>query len=205
MKYTLHGMIFLSRPKPFIFKLHVALWRRIHLSHYINSQNYRNINAFFVPCAPSRVQSSTNCSCWLGIAIPRMHDMWCCIKKYLSQPVRDFFFFFFLNESTPCESLETCKRDLIFIPHGLVFLSGSKGGEKPCGWSSLAKVHLLHSSCYSKPTVCCVFFFSPRPLSVRPSSPQCIIALHSYLRPPAILPTIFSSSLSLRLSPPSPS
>lgn len=159
-------MIFVSWPKPLIFKLHVALWRCIHLSHYINSQNYRNINEFFVPCAPNRVQNSTNCSCWLSIAIPRMHNMWCCIKKYLSQPVRVMFFFFFLNERSPCESLETCKRDVIFIPRSLP--QWIERWEKPCGWSSLAKVHdskldFLHSSCYSKPAVCCVFFFHPSP------------------------------------------
>lgn len=92
--------------------------------------------------------------------------MWCCIKKYLSQPVRDmfFFFFFFFLTRAGLANLWGHAKEILFLSH-IVLLSDSKGGKNPCGWSSLAKVHdskldFLHSSCCSKPTVCCVFFFS---------------------------------------------
>lgn len=79
-----------------------VLWRHIHLGLYFNPWNRRNLNWFFWHCASNRirrVQSSTECSCWVSIPISRISGMWCCIKKYLPQPACavSFFFFYFLQ------------------------------------------------------------------------------------------------------------
>lgn len=68
---------------------HRLLWRHIHLCLYFNPWNRKNLNWFFYHCASNRnqrVQSSIERSCWVSIPVSRIHGMWCCIKKYLSQP-----------------------------------------------------------------------------------------------------------------------
>lgn len=109
-----------------------------------------------------------------------------------------FFFFFVLNESLPCESLETCKRDLIFIPHSPFFLSDSKGGEKPCGWSSLATVHYSKLDFWHSSSVLCFFFFHPIPC------PSVLSSMHHHpalLSPTSCNPTNNFFFISFSLAP----
>lgn len=91
----LHGMTFLNWPKPLIYiRSYRALQRHIHLGHYFNSENRRNLNCcFFLPLC-FKQSSEFNRVFLLGKYPPftRIRGMWCCMKKYLPQPACDISF-----------------------------------------------------------------------------------------------------------------
>lgn len=102
------------------------------------------------------------------------------------------FFFFFLNESSPCESLETCKRDLIFIPHSPLFLCDSKGGKNLVDDRHQRRCIIPNWISYT-PAVCCVFFFQPTP------HPSIFSSMHHHSAP--LSPTNIFFFISFALAP----
>lgn len=118
-----HGMTFLNWPKPLIYiRSYRALQRHIHLGHYFNSENRRNLNCcfFFCHCASNRVQSSTECSYW--VSIPRYQDPWH-VVLHEEVPSTASVWYIFFTSARLMNLVGICMRGLIFIPHGPVFSS----------------------------------------------------------------------------------